>query len=112
ADNIPMGDNFDIDYVVHEVGHQMGGNHSFTFSNEGTIAQTEVGAGITIMGYAGITSYDPAPHSIDIYTGVNISQIQTNLAGKACPFAVSVTPNNATPVVVPLANFTIPMQTP
>ena len=112
ADNIPMGDNFDIDYVVHEVGHQMGGNHSFTFSNEGTIAQTEVGAGITIMGYAGITSYDPAPHSIDIYTGPNIGQIQTNLAGKACPIATNITANNATPVVAPLSNYTIPMQTP
>ena len=62
-----MGDNFDIDYVAHEVGHQMGANHTFTFSNEGTQAQKEVGAGITIMGYAGITPYDPAPHSIDIF---------------------------------------------
>ena len=62
ADNIPAGDNFDIDYVVHEVGHQMGANHSFSYSNEGTGQQKEIGAGITIMGYAGITNYDPAPH--------------------------------------------------
>ena len=111
ADNIPMGDNFDIDYVVHEVGHQLGGNHSFTFSNEGTQAQKEIGAGITIMGYAGITSYDPAPHSIDIYHEANIAQIQTNLASKACPTTLTMTANHP-PVVAPVSNYTIPMQTP
>ena len=111
ADNIPMGDNFDIDYVVHEVGHQLGGNHSFTFSNEGTVAQKEVGAGITIMGYAGITAYDPAPHSIDIYHEANIAQIQANLATKTCPVLVTMTANHP-PVVAAVSNYTIPISTP
>ena len=111
ADGIPMGDNFDIDYVVHEVGHQMGGNHSFTFSNEGTVAQKEVGAGITIMGYAGITSYDPAPHSIDIFHEANIAQIQANMATKTCPVLVVMTVNHP-PVVQPVSNYTIPITTP
>jgi hypothetical protein len=111
ADGIPMGDNFDIDYVAHEVGHQIGGNHSFTFSNEGTQAQKEVGAGITIMGYAGITSYDPAPHSIDIFHEANIQQIQTNLAGKTCPITTVMTVNHP-PVVAPVSNYTIPISTP
>jgi hypothetical protein len=79
ADAIPQGDNFDIDYVVHEVGHQMGGNHTFSMSLEGTGVNKEVGSGITIMGYAGITGQDVAPHSIDIYHEATIAQIQSNL---------------------------------
>ena len=111
ADGIPMGDNFDIDYVVHEVGHQMGANHTFSFSNEGTQAQKEVGAGITIMGYAGITGYDPAPHSIDIFHEESIQQIQVNMATKSCPITTVMTANHA-PVVAPVSNYTIPILTP
>ncbi|HWR33093.1 MAG TPA: zinc-dependent metalloprotease family protein [Chitinophagaceae bacterium] len=111
ADGIPMGDNFDIDYVAHEVGHQLGGNHTFSFSNEGTGQNKEVGAGITIMGYAGITSYDPAPHSIDIFHETSIQQIQNNLAIKTCPITVNMTANNP-PVVAPVSNYTIPKSTP
>lgn len=112
ADNIPEGDNFDIDYVVHEVGHQLGANHTFSMSLEGTGRNKEVGSGITIMGYAGITSQDVAPHSIDIYHETSIEQIQANLAIKLCPVTTNITANNATPVVAPLTNYTIPISTP
>jgi hypothetical protein len=112
ADGIPMGDNFDIDYVVHEVGHQMGANHTFSHSNEGTGQNKEVGSGITIMGYAGITSYDPAPHSIDIYHETSIDQIQNNMAGKSCPITTSLAGINAMPNVAPVGSVTIPANTP
>ncbi len=111
ADGIPQGDNFDIDYVVHEIGHQLGGNHTFSMSNEGSGVNKEVGSGITIMGYAGITSQDVAPHSIDIYHQATIQQIQTNLATKSCPVTVNMTANR-TPVVTSGGNFTIPKSTP
>ena len=111
ADAIPMGDNFDIDYVVHEVGHQLGANHTFSFSNEGSGQQKEVGSGITIMGYAGITSQDVAPHSIDIFHETSIAQIQANLANKTCPITTVMTANHV-PVVAPVSNFTIPISTP
>jgi hypothetical protein len=112
GDGIPSGDNFDIDYVVHEVGHQLGGNHTFSHASEGTGVNMEVGSGVTIMGYAGITSYDFVPHSIDAYHAATIEQIQTNLAGKTCPVTTSISANNATPVVSTLTNYTVPKSTP
>lgn len=112
ADGIPQGDNFDIDYVVHEVGHQLGANHTFSMSNEGTGQNKEVGSGITIMGYAGITAQDVAPHSIDIFHQTSISQIQANLATKTCPVTTNITANNVAPVIAALSNYTIPISTP
>jgi hypothetical protein len=106
----PSGDNFDIDYVAHEVGHQLGGNHTFSHSLEGTGVNKEVGSGITIMGYAGITAYDVAPHSIEIFHQASIAQIQANLATKTCPVTTVI--SNATPVVAAVGNFTIPVSTP
>ena len=112
ADGIPQGDNFDIDYVTHEVGHQLGGNHTFSNSNEGAGVSKEVGSGITIMGYAGITAQDVAMHSIDIFHEATIEQIQNNLATKSCGTTTNISANNATPVVGPLNNYTIPISTP
>lgn len=112
ADAIPQGDNFDIDYVVHEVGHQLGANHTFSMSNEGTGVNVEPGSGITIMGYAGITSQDLAPHSIEIFHAASIAQIQSNLSGKTCPVTTVISSNNATPVVSAGSNYTIPISTP
>jgi subtilisin-like proprotein convertase family protein len=111
SDGVPMGDTFDIDYVVHEMGHQMGGTHTFSNSNEGSGTNKEVGSGVTIMGYAGITANDVAPHSIDIYHETTIAQIQANLAIKSCPVTTSLSGTNTTPVVAAVTNYTIPMST-
>jgi len=112
GDGIPQGDNFDIDYVAHEIGHQLGANHTFSMSSEGTGVNKEVGSGITIMGYAGITSQDVAPHSIEIFHQASIAQIQTNLGIKTCPITTSIAGNNSTPVVASVPNYTIPRSTP
>ncbi len=112
ADGIPQGDNFDIDYVAHEVGHQLGGNHTFSQSNENTGVNKEVGSGITIMGYAGITSQDVAPHSIDIFHQATIAQIKANLSTKTCPISTDITTTNAAPVIGAVTNYTIPISTP
>ena len=75
-----MSDYFDIDYVPHEIGHQMGANHTFSFSSEGTGVNVEPGSGTTIMGYAGITGPDDVQdHSDPYFHYVSIDQILTNL---------------------------------
>jgi Metallo-peptidase family M12B Reprolysin-like/Secretion system C-terminal sorting domain/Bacterial pre-peptidase C-terminal domain/Fibronectin type III domain len=109
-DGIPQGDNFDIDYVAHEVGHQLGGNHTYSHVNEGTGVNKEVGSGICIMGYAGITNQDVAPHSIAYFHQASIAQIQANFATKTC--LVTSTMANVTPVVAAVSNRTIPISTP
>lgn len=111
SDGIPSGDNFDIDYVAHEMGHQFGGNHTFTHSIEpGNSVQVEPGSGSTIMGYAGITSLDIQPHSDAFFHAISIQQITNNIKAKACPV------NTATGNSIPTANagldYTIPKSTP
>lgn len=109
SDGISQGDNFDIDYVVHEMGHQLGANHSFSHNVEGTGVNVEPGSGSTIMGYAGITSYDVQAHSDPYYTYRNILQIQTNLVARSC--AVNTPITNTPPVVSAGTAFTVPFGT-
>lgn len=106
----PVGDNFDIDYVIHEMGHQLGANHTFSHSTEGTGVNVEPGSGSTIMGYAGITNYDVQAHSDAYFTYRSIQQMQTNLAAKSCPAATPII--NTPPSVSAGDDFTIPAGTP
>lgn len=111
ADAIPAGDNFDIDYVAHEMGHQLGGNHTFSMSTENNSVNVEPGSGSTIMGYAGITgATDVQPHSDDYFVYASILQVQTNMASKSCPVTTSIT--HGTPVMNAGSDYTIPYGTP
>lgn len=110
ADGVPMGDTFDIDYVAHELGHQFGANHTFSNGNEGYGVNKEVGGGVTIMGYAGITSYNTHMNSIDIFHSASIAQVQANMVGKTCPTSTPIT--HSAPVVNAGADYTIPLSTP
>ena len=109
SDGIPEGDAFDIDYVAHEIGHQLGANHTFSYDAEGSGVQVEPGSGSTIMGYAGITDYDVQSHSDPYFTYKSIFQIQTNLAGRTCPVSTPIV--NKSPTVNAGADFTIPSGT-
>ena len=104
-----------IDYLTHELGHQFGANHTFSFNIEGTGVNVEPGSGVTIMGYAGITgaTTDVAAHSISIFSVKSIEQVTNyirNGGGASC--VASTTTGNTAPTANAGADFTIPFSTP
>ncbi len=106
----PQGDQFDIDLVAHEMGHQFGANHTFSYLSEGTLVQVEPASGTTIMGYAGITdANDVATNSDDYFHYVSIVQIREYLETISCGETIPLT-NNA-PIINPVSNYTIPIGT-
>lgn len=106
----PEGDKFDIDFVAHEMGHQLGGNHTLSSHFEGSGVQVEPGSGSSIMAYAGIVQgLNVQANSDDYFTYRSIQQIQVNLQNKPC--AVNTTLTNATPVVDAGQDYSIPIGT-
>ena len=105
-----QNDFFDIDYVPHEIGHQMGANHTWSFTSEGTGVNAEPGSGTTIMGYAGITdTNDVQDHSDPYFHYHSINQILNNLNLRTCWTSTAIT--NNPPVANAGNNFTIPAGT-
>jgi chitodextrinase len=111
GDGIPQGDNFDVDYVAHELGHQFGANHTFTHSNQVVVAQVEPGSGSTIMGYAGITgATDVQAHSDAFFHAISIEQVTNYVKSTSCQ--TTTLTGNAVPTANAGLDYTIPKGTP
>jgi hypothetical protein len=119
----PVGDPYDVDYVAHEMGHQFGGDHTFSANtsncgggNGNASTAVEPGSGITIMAYAGIcgTLNDIDPHSIAYFHTISFDEIMAYSntgGGNACP--VTTTTTNHPPVVtIAASTVNIPFSTP
>ncbi|MCP4334783.1 MAG: hypothetical protein GY785_19175 [Gammaproteobacteria bacterium] len=116
----PLGDPFYIDFVSHEMGHQLNAEHSFNGSTmscgPGRIqtSAVEPGSGSTIMAYAGICGVENLqPNSDATFHALSIAQIDSfTAAGGSCYTRREADPVNPKyPFVAALANRVIPANT-
>jgi len=123
---LPFDDGFWVDYVAHELGHQLGGEHTFSGTagncagNGDAPSAVEPGSGSSIMGYAGICGIDnlqqrtgPGGSTDPFFHAKSFDEIQAVLAKPGQGGVLSAT-GNATPTVTPAggAAWTIPPRTP
>ena len=115
----PSGDGFDIDFVAHEMGHQMGGDHTFDGTsnsncNDNRVGSSayEPGSGTTIMAYAGVCGAENIqPHSDVLFHSRSFDQIRALSSGSGACGTVTAT-GNTPPVPNAGGDFTIPQNTP
>ena len=110
----PIGDDFYINYVAHEMGHQFRANHTQNNScNRNNATSMEPGSASTIMGYAGICSPNVQSDSDAYFHAISIQEMWgfiSILGGSSCP--VETDTGNAPPTADAGPNYTIPRTTP
>lgn len=109
----PVGDPFDVDYVLHEMGHQFSARHTqFNNCNRTNSSAMEPGSASTIMGYAGICAPNVQSNSDDYYHARSLQQIGTFVTGlgNTCPTLI---PNgNSAPTAAAVVDRSVPHSTP
>lgn len=117
----PQGETFSIDYVAHEIGHQLGASHTFNSiegscggGNRTEVVAVEPGSGSTIMSYGGLCGSDDLQSGSDaMFHFASISQINgytRNGVGNNCGSNSSA--GNQNPDANAGSNIKIPANTP
>ncbi|WP_262913064.1 zinc-dependent metalloprotease [Chryseobacterium sp. MEBOG07] len=99
-----------MDFVAHEMGHQFGGNHTWSYEPQPGLKPVEPGSGSTIMGYAGITNYDVQKNSDPFFHALSIEQITKNIKTKTC--SINSLTGNSIPTANAGLDYIIPVSTP
>ena len=114
----PVGDGFDIDFVIHEMGHQFSASHTYNGS-QGSCSSSnfmngqEPGSGSTIMAYAGICGgLDVQGFSDDYFHARSLQQIGNYTIGTGNSCATIINSSNVAPTVNGGLDYNIPISTP
>ena len=122
----PQGEVFSVDFVGHEIGHQLGAHHTFNSTQRScgggrsSVAAVEPGSGSTIMAYSGICGDDNLQFDADaMFHWKTIDQINnyTRVAdpagytnGSSCGVRTSL--NQQQPTANAGGHGTVPFNTP
>ena len=116
----PINDPFWIDFVAHEIGHQLNADHSFNGSSASCISGRnqatafEPGSGSTIMAYAGICGVENLQVFSDAtFHAASIAQVDSFTKSEgSCYARIPATPANPNdPLVSTIASAIIPANT-
>jgi len=114
----PIGDKYDIDFVAHEMGHQLGASHTFNSQtggcggNRNQSSAYEVGSGTTIMGYANLCSTDDIQSQSDaFFHAISYDEISARISNTC---GTNTSTGNSLPSITAMLNngVSIPINTP
>ncbi|VAW39868.1 hypothetical protein MNBD_GAMMA01-138 [hydrothermal vent metagenome] len=116
----PINDFFYVDYVTHEIAHQLRALHTFNTnvnfcdSSRTGSAAVEPGGGSTLLGYAGICAPDNLQNFSDAYFNSHslqeITSFTTSGIGANC--SNNINTGNQAPIVSAGSDYSIPKLTP
>lgn len=108
----PIGDPFSIDYVAHEMGHQMGANHTQNNDcNRNSNTAMEPGSASTIMGYAGICAPNVQSNSDPYFHAISIDEVMNDASVFACAEEIINFGNTSPEVTLDASSYAIPKST-